>query len=71
MTWGFWIRDLRDRMGITVVMVEHDMNLVSAISDRVLALSEGRVVVTGPPELVQSHPEVVSAYLGDASEAVK
>ncbi len=68
---GFWIRDLRDRMGITVVMVEHDMNLVSAISDRVLALSEGRVVVTGPPGLVQSHPEVVSAYLGDAPEAVK
>jgi branched-chain amino acid transport system ATP-binding protein len=45
-------------------MVEHDMSLVSRVSDRVLALNYGRELVTGTPAEVQSHPEVVAAYLG-------
>ena len=60
----FWIEDIRTRMGATVLMVEHDMGLVSAVSDRVLALADGRVLAVGTPAEVRSHPEVVEAYLG-------
>ena len=61
---SFWIRDIRSELGITVLMVEHDMSLVSRVSDRVLALNYGRELTTGTPAEVQSHPEVVAAYLG-------
>ena len=66
----FWIEDIRSRLGVTVLMVEHDMGLVSAVSDRVLALDEGRVIALGTPAEVRSHPGVVEAYLGaDAGAA--
>ena len=61
---AFWIQDIRDLLGITVLMVEHDMSLVSAVSDRVLALNYGRPLAMGTPAEVQAHPEVVRAYLG-------
>ena len=61
---AFWIQDIRDLLGITVLMVEHDMSLVSAVSDRVLALNYGRPIATGTAREVQEHPEVVKAYLG-------
>ena len=61
---AFWIQDIRTLLGITVLMVEHDMSLVGAVSDRVLALNYGRVVACGSVHEVQSHPEVIKAYLG-------
>jgi branched-chain amino acid transport system ATP-binding protein len=61
---AFWIQDIRKLLGITVLMVEHDMSLVSAVSDRVLALNYGRPIVVGTAREVQEHPEVVKAYLG-------
>jgi branched-chain amino acid transport system ATP-binding protein len=61
---SFWIRDIRSELGITVLMVEHDMSLVNRVSDRVMALNYGRVMATGTPAEVQSHPDVVAAYLG-------
>jgi branched-chain amino acid transport system ATP-binding protein len=61
---GFWIEDIKKDLGITVIMVEHDMNLVRSVSDRVLALNYGRVIALGTPEEVQRHPEVIRAYLG-------
>ena len=61
---AFWIQDIKNLLGITVLMVEHDMSLVSAVSDRVLALNYGRPLATGTPSEVQSHPEVMRAYLG-------
>jgi branched-chain amino acid transport system ATP-binding protein len=61
---AFWIEDIKTLLGITVLMVEHDMKLVSAVSDRVLALNYGRPIATGTPEEIQAHPEVVRAYLG-------
>jgi branched-chain amino acid transport system ATP-binding protein len=61
---AFWIQDIRSLLGITVLMVEHDMSLVSAVSDRVLALSYGRPIALGTARQVQEHPDVVTAYLG-------
>ena len=61
---AFWIQDIKTLLGITVLMVEHDMSLVSAVSDRVLALNHGRVLALGSAAEVQAHPDVVRAYLG-------
>jgi branched-chain amino acid transport system ATP-binding protein len=61
---GFWIEDIKKDLGITVIMVEHDMNLVRMVSDRVMALNYGRVIALGTPHEVQNHPEVVRAYIG-------
>ena len=61
---AFWIQDIRTLLGITVLMVEHDMSLVSAVSDRVLALNYGRPLALGTAREVQDHPDVVKAYLG-------
>jgi branched-chain amino acid transport system ATP-binding protein len=61
---SFWIRDLKTELGITVLMVEHDMSLVNRVSDRVIALNYGRVIAMGSPSEVQRHPDVVAAYLG-------
>lgn len=61
---GFWIEDIKADLGITVIMVEHDMNLERQVSDRVMALNYGRVVALGTAAEVQSHPEVIRAYIG-------
>ena len=61
---AFWIQDIRNVLGITVLMVEHDMSLVSAVSERVLALNYGRTIALGTAREVQDHPEVIKAYLG-------
>jgi branched-chain amino acid transport system ATP-binding protein len=61
---AFWIQDIRNLLGITVLMVEHDMSLVSAVSERVLALNYGRSIALGTAREVQDHPEVIKAYLG-------
>jgi len=63
---GFWIEDIRRDLNITVVLIEHNMSLVAEVSDRVLAIVNGRVAAEGSHAFVQSHPDVVSAYLGDA-----
>ncbi len=61
---AFWIHDIRNLRGITVLLVEHDMRLVSDVSDRVLAINTGRMLALGTPSEVLNHPEVVRAYLG-------
>jgi len=62
---AFWIEDINEDFGATVIMVEHDMNLVSSTSDRVMAMADGAVLAVGAPADIQSHPEVLRAYLGD------
>ena len=61
---AFWIQDIRTLLGVTVLMVEHDMSLVSAVSDQVLALNYGRPIAMGTARDVQEHPDVIKAYLG-------
>jgi branched-chain amino acid transport system ATP-binding protein len=65
---AYWIHDIRREFGITVLMVEHDMSLVSKVSDRVLAMNQGEVLAQGTPAEVQAHPGVVEAYLGGSQD---
>ena len=62
---SYWIEDINEDLGITVIMVEHDMNLVSRASHRVLALADGMALAVGAPAEIQKHPDVLRAYLGD------
>ena len=62
---SFWIEDIVQDLGITVAMVEHDMNLVATVSDRVMAMADGAELATGNPTEIQNHPDVLRAYLGD------
>jgi branched-chain amino acid transport system ATP-binding protein len=64
---GALIREIRDRLRLTVLLVEHHMNLVMSISDRVVALDFGRKIAEGTPAEVRAHPELIKAYLGAAA----
>ena len=65
---GTLIRDIRDRLHVTVLLVEHHMSLVMGVSDKVVALNFGKKIAEGTPAEVRSHPEVIRAYLGEEDE---
>lgn len=66
---AYWIEDMRQQKGLTVLMVEHDMHLVSQVSDRVLAVANGRPLALGTPAEVQGDAQVQAAYLGRGDAA--
>ena len=60
-----FILDIRRELGISMILVEHDMSLVMDIADRVLVLDFGQKISEGTPEQIQKDPAVIAAYLGD------
>ena len=64
-----YILDANEEMNLTVVLIEHDMGLVMDLSDRVSVLNFGNKIAEGSPEYIRNHPEVITAYLGQASVA--
>jgi len=62
---NIWIKDIQTDYQVTILLIEHDMNMIMGISDRIFAMSQGEKIVEGRPKEVQSHPEVIRAYLGE------
>ena len=55
---GFWIKDIQSLLGITIIMIEHDMSFVNKVSDRILALNYGKILASGLPEEIKNNADV-------------
>jgi len=60
-----WIKDIQEDYQVTILLIEHDMNMVMGISDKILAINQGVEITVGVPSDVQKHPDVIAAYLGE------
>lgn len=64
---SFWLDDIKHDLGVTIIMVEHDMGLVGRVADRVMAINDGKLLSVGTPAAVRNDPAVQQAYLGAAA----
>ncbi len=62
---GFWIKDIQSLLGITIIMIEHDMSFVNKVSDRILALNYGKILASGLPDEIKNNEDVKQAYMGE------
>ena len=62
---SFWIKDIQSLLGITIIMIEHDMSFVNKVSDRILALNYGKILASGLPEEIKNNTDVKQAYMGE------
>lgn len=67
---GPLIKRIRDTLGASIIVIEHDMPLITAVADRLMALDQGHVVTIGTSDEVLNHPEVVASYLGGSEEVI-
>ena len=65
------IRDIRDRFGIAILLIEHNMELVMGICERIVVLNFGKTIAEGNPEAIRSNPAVIEAYLGEPAETAE
>jgi branched-chain amino acid transport system ATP-binding protein len=64
----FWLKDIVEELGVTILMIEHNMQMVMDISDKILAMDFGRTIIEGSAQEVASHPQVIEAYLGESAK---
>ena len=67
---GPLIERLRDELGCSILVIEHDMSLIRSVADRLVAMDAGRVIASGPPDEVLADPNVVESYLGNTAELI-
>jgi branched-chain amino acid transport system ATP-binding protein len=66
-----FIRKLRDELGITIMLIEHQMRVVMGISEIVTVLDYGKKIAEGTPDEIKRNPQVIEAYLGQGSSAAQ